>query len=113
MDASSPPSTCSGSPEDLSPCSSAASQRTTSASEPSSTSAGRCYWPPPGLAGKGSGSSPILNPTISHSRIGRRSLRLLERLFPQNEHVLKINELDTTNDVVEAARSTLVIGTTT
>lgn len=46
-------------------------------------------------------------------RITRGNFRLLERLFPQIERVLKINELDViTNDVIEAARSTLVIGTT-
>ena len=47
------------------------------------------------------------------SRITRGNFRLLERLFPQIERVLKINELHTiTNDVVEAAQSTLVIGVT-
>ncbi len=46
-------------------------------------------------------------------RITRGNFRLLERLLPQIERVLKINELDTiTNDVIEAARSTLVIGIT-
>lgn len=46
-------------------------------------------------------------------RITRGNFRLLERLLPQIQRVLKINELDViTNDVVEAARSTLVIGTT-
>jgi DNA transposition AAA+ family ATPase len=46
-------------------------------------------------------------------RITRGNFRLLERLFPQIERVLKINDLDViTNDVVEAARSTLVIGAT-
>ncbi|WHP16527.1 AAA family ATPase [Cellulomonas sp. ES6] len=45
------------------------------------------------------------------SRITRGNFRLLERLFPQIERVLKINELQTiTSDVVEAAASTLVIG---
>jgi len=45
------------------------------------------------------------------SRITRGNFRLLERLFPQIERVLRINELQTiTNDVVEAAASTLVIG---
>ena len=49
----------------------------------------------------------------SITRITRGNFRLLERLFPQIERVLKINELDTiTNDVIEAAASTLVIGTT-
>jgi hypothetical protein len=41
-------------------------------------------------------------------RITRGNFRLLERLFPQIERVLKINDLD----VIEAARSTLVIGAT-
>lgn len=46
-------------------------------------------------------------------RITRGNFRLLERLFPQIQRVLKINELDTiTNDVIEAAQSTLVIGVT-
>ena len=45
------------------------------------------------------------------ARITRGNFRLLERLFPQIERVLRINELQTiTNDVVEAAASTLVIG---
>ena len=49
----------------------------------------------------------------SITRITRGNFRLLERLFPQIERVLKINKLDTiTNDVIEAAASTLVIGTT-
>ncbi len=43
----------------------------------------------------------------------RGNFRLLERLLIQIERVMKINELNiVTNDVVEAARSTLVIGTT-
>ena len=47
------------------------------------------------------------------TRITRGNFRLLERLFPQIQRVLKINELDTiTNDVIEAAQSTLVIGNT-
>ena len=46
-------------------------------------------------------------------RTTRGNFRLLERLFPQIERVLKINDLDViANDVVEAARSTLVIGAT-
>ncbi|MFJ6378028.1 AAA family ATPase [Pseudarthrobacter oxydans] len=44
-------------------------------------------------------------------RITRGNFRLLERLFPQINRVLKINQLDTiTDDVVEAAASILVIG---
>lgn len=47
------------------------------------------------------------------ARITRGNFRLLERLFPQIQRVLRINELDTiTNDVIEAAQSTLVIGVT-
>ncbi|PWF82818.1 AAA family ATPase [Kocuria rosea] len=47
------------------------------------------------------------------ARITRGNFRLLERLFPQIERVLRINELQTiTSDVVEAASSTLVIGIT-
>ena len=47
------------------------------------------------------------------TRVTRGNFRLLERLFPQIERVLKINELETiTNDVIEAAQSTLVIGIT-
>jgi hypothetical protein len=39
--------------------------------------------------------------------------RLLQRLFAQIQRILKINELHTiTTDVVETARSTLVIGAT-
>lgn len=44
-------------------------------------------------------------------RITRGNFRLLERLLPQIQRVLKINDLTTiTNDVVEAAASTLIIG---
>ena len=44
-------------------------------------------------------------------RITRGNFRLLERLFPQIRRVLKINDLHTiTDDVIEAAASTLVIG---
>jgi hypothetical protein len=43
--------------------------------------------------------------------ITRGNFRLLERLFPQINRVLKINQLDTiTDDVIEAAASILVIG---
>ena len=45
-------------------------------------------------------------------RITRGNFRLLERLLPQIQRVLKINDLTTiTNDVIEAAASTLIIGT--
>lgn len=44
-------------------------------------------------------------------RITRGNFRLLERLLPQIQRVLKINDLSTiTDDVIEAAASTLVIG---
>lgn len=44
-------------------------------------------------------------------RITRGNFRLLERLFPQIGRVLRINDLETiTDDVIEAAASTLVIG---
>src|SRR5699024_2509388 len=47
------------------------------------------------------------------ARITRGNFRLLERLFPQIQRVLKINELGTiTNDVTAAAQSTLAIGVT-
>jgi DNA transposition AAA+ family ATPase len=47
------------------------------------------------------------------SRITRGNFRLLHRLFVQIERILLINELTIiTEDVVEAARSTLVIGAT-
>jgi DNA transposition AAA+ family ATPase len=47
------------------------------------------------------------------SRITRGNFRLLHRLFVQIERILQINELQViTDDVVEAARSTLVIGAT-
>ncbi|HOQ54094.1 MAG TPA: hypothetical protein PLF56_10840 [Micropruina sp.] len=44
-------------------------------------------------------------------RVTRGNFRLLERLFPQISRVLKINQLETiTDDVIEAAASTLVVG---
>jgi DNA transposition AAA+ family ATPase len=47
------------------------------------------------------------------SRITRGNFRLLHRLFVQIDRILRINELHViTEDVVEAARSTLVIGAT-
>jgi len=45
------------------------------------------------------------------ARITHGNFRLVDRLFTQMERVMKISELHTiTDDVVEAARSTLVIG---
>lgn len=45
------------------------------------------------------------------ARVTRGNFRLLERLFPQIERVMNINDLTViTNDVIEAAQSTLVIG---
>ncbi|QYM77343.1 AAA family ATPase [Leucobacter luti] len=49
---------------------------------------------------------------VAVDRITRGNFRFLERLFPQIPRILKINELETiTDEVIEAAVSTLVIGT--
>ncbi len=49
----------------------------------------------------------------SIARITGGNFRLLHRLFVQIERIMKINELSVvTDDVVEAARSTLVVGVT-
>ena len=49
----------------------------------------------------------------SIARITGGNFRLLHHLFVQIERSLKINEMTlVTDDVVEAARSTLIIGTT-
>jgi hypothetical protein len=49
----------------------------------------------------------------SIARITGGNFRLLERMLVQIGRILKINDLSTiTDDVVEAARSTLVIGAT-
>lgn len=45
------------------------------------------------------------------ARIIRGNFRLIDRLFTQVERVMKINEFSTIpDDVIEAARSTLVVG---
>ena len=49
----------------------------------------------------------------SIARLTGGNFRLLHRLFVQIERIMKINELTVvTDDVVEAARSTLVVGVT-
>ncbi len=49
----------------------------------------------------------------SIARLTGGNSRLLHRLFTQIERIMKINELTViTDDVVEAARSTLVVGVT-
>jgi hypothetical protein len=62
-----------------------------------------------------SGGIAIKNVGHAHSiaRITGGNFRLLHRLFVQIERILKINDLTfITDEVVNAARSTLVIGTT-
>ena len=50
------------------------------------------------------------NPTVL-KRMGCETSIVVERLFPQINRVLKINQLETiTDDVIEAAASILVIG---
>lgn len=45
------------------------------------------------------------------ARITRGNFRLIDRFFTQVERVMETNELTTiTDDVIEAARSSLVIG---
>lgn len=57
-------------------------------------------------------TSPTRKPS-PRSRVTRGKSRLLERLIPWIQRMLKINELDTiTNGVIEAAQNTLVIGVT-
>lgn len=51
--------------------------------------------------------------TAAIARITSGNFRLLNRLFTQIERIMRINELTVvTSDIVEAARSTLVIGAT-
>jgi hypothetical protein len=45
------------------------------------------------------------------ARITRGNFPLIDRLFTQVERIMKFNELSTmTDDIIEAARSTLIIG---
>ncbi len=54
-----------------------------------------------------------LTPILRQSRLTDGNFRLLHRLFVQIERILKINQLTViTDEVVEAARSTLVVGVT-
>ncbi len=58
-------------------------------------------------------TSPTAQAVAAIVRMTGGNFRLLHRLFVQIERILRLNELTViTEDVVEAARSTLVIGVT-
>jgi hypothetical protein len=55
----------------------------------------------------------LRTPIAARARITSGTFRLIQRLFVQIQRILSINELTSvTSDVVEAARTTLVIGET-